>query len=872
MKKLIRACLASVAMISLPAAEAQITDTNAPTCVEAKDTGRFVLGPFPHSLITVRFSEPMDRSLAEDSFNYSIPGFNVIRAVLDGAGTTVTLELEGQLLPGTSYQVATVNAKDLAGNTISPNPSTLNFRSFVISGGFARREFYFNIGGLLISDLRNSSNYPNSPDLVNFATVLESPRDNQSEPHVYDNYGTRVSGFIIPPVSGEYNFFMSSDDQGEFWLSTDANPLNLVLVCHEPVANDIRDWTGTARRNAVAPENRSSTLFPGGIPLVAGQFYYFEALMKEGGGNDNLAVTWQLPGAPLPAPGSPAIPGAFLAVLADSVGVSLTITQQPQDQLVVYTNPVPSATFCVGVSASTSGDSNPSITYQWSRDNGGGFTPISGANGSCVTVVPTLADNGARFRCAIYIPGATVTSSSATLTVVQPNTAPQFTKGPDMTVLQDSGPSTTPSWATGISPSTPAGIAGESNQVVHFIISNGNPSLFSVQPAISPSGTLTFTPAPGACGRANLTVVARDNGGTAVGGVDTSAAQTNSIRVTCVNNCPTAVATVHPALSIECVGLSNVVIAADNSNACVVLDGTGSSDPDGDALSYSWTVNGQFNVNLDPAQEPNGGGTGSGSGSVTLSGNSLALALSFSGLSANATAAHIHGPASAGINAAVLYPLNALTTLGATAGTINGTVTLGDGTGGFTLAQQLQQLRDGQWYINIHSPSHPGGEIRGQLLPTAQGVTVTNCLGIGAHEVCLTVSDGMCSDTKCVTVEVISPCQAVGTLILTVETSSLPRGRQRPLIVSLKAACASFDDGELTAGIRQLAAFQNKVRAQVTPLDATLAQQLIDCTQAIIDGVAGPDESAPERDRVSRMPGASFNTSALWNQSPRSRQ
>ena len=37
---------------------------------------------------------------------------------------------------------------------------------------------------------------------------------------------------------------------------------------------------------------------------------------------------------------------------------------------------------------------------------------------------------------------------------------------------------------------------------------------------------------------------------------------------------------------------------------------------------------------------------------------------------------------------------------------------------GNTVAQQLEQLRSGRWYINIHtSPMFGGGEIRGQILP-----------------------------------------------------------------------------------------------------------------------------------------------------------
>jgi len=61
-------------------------------------------------------------------------------------------------------------------------------------------------------------------------------------------------------------------------------------------------------------------------------------------------------------------------------------------------------------------------------------------------------------------------------------------------------------------------------------VSNNNNALFLVQPAVSPTGTLTYTPASGS-GSATVTVQAQDNGGTANGGVNTSEAQNFTITV-----------------------------------------------------------------------------------------------------------------------------------------------------------------------------------------------------------------------------------------------------------------------------------------------------------------------------------------------------
>jgi hypothetical protein len=122
-----------------------------------------------------------------------------------------------------------------------------------------------------------------------------------------------------------------------------------------------------------------------------------------------------------------------------------------------------------------------------------------------------------------------------------------------------------------------------------------------------------------------------------------------------------------------------------------------------------------YTASLDGAQEPppTGGGTGTGAATLLLSdNNTLKVHVTFSGLSGNTTAAHIHGPAAPGVNTGVLYGFNV--PLGVKAGVIDQTVTITNKTA-YTIAQQLQQLRDGLWYINIHSTTFGGGEIRGQV-------------------------------------------------------------------------------------------------------------------------------------------------------------
>ena len=106
------------------------------------------------------------------------------------------------------------------------------------------------------------------------------------------------------------------------------------------------------------------------------------------------------------------------------------------------------------------------------------------------------------------------------------NAVPQFTKGPDQAVAVQAGFQTVANWATAISP----GADDEAGQHLKFIVvSVDNPGLFSVQPTISENGTLTFTPSNSLGGVATVTVKLHDDGGTANGGVETSAPQTFKI-------------------------------------------------------------------------------------------------------------------------------------------------------------------------------------------------------------------------------------------------------------------------------------------------------------------------------------------------------
>lgn len=106
-----------------------------------------------------------------------------------------------------------------------------------------------------------------------------------------------------------------------------------------------------------------------------------------------------------------------------------------------------------------------------------------------------------------------------------------------------------------------------------------------------------------------------------------------------------------------------------------------------------------------PAVNPSGSGTLDVS--YDKSTKTLTYKATWTGMTDSVTMMHFHGPATRGANAGVLYPIHEFTP--GTAGTANGTVKLDE------VKLKEADLLGGKWYYNIHTKTHPGGEIRGQV-------------------------------------------------------------------------------------------------------------------------------------------------------------
>ena len=113
-----------------------------------------------------------------------------------------------------------------------------------------------------------------------------------------------------------------------------------------------------------------------------------------------------------------------------------------------------------------------------------------------------------------------------------------------------------------------------------------------------------------------------------------------------------------------------------------------------------------FEANLSASQEvPPNTSTATGAAEVQFNENTnkVTWKITFSGMTGPATAGHIHGAAPAGQNAGVLIPFT---------GNLNAQPVMGETT---ITPAQYADMAAGLYYVNIHTASFPGGEIRGQL-------------------------------------------------------------------------------------------------------------------------------------------------------------
>jgi len=154
-------------------------------------------------------------------------------------------------------------------------------------------EAWMGITGTAVANLTGSARYPENPDVVEYLDTWVHPVGATGAVDWKDYYGSRMYGWLMPPETGDYTFWIAGDDEQQLWLSTDDGIANAVQIANVSGWTPALDFDNTGGGVGGASQKSEP------ITLQAGKKYLIMTLAKEGNGGDSTAVAWQ--GGPIAA-------------------------------------------------------------------------------------------------------------------------------------------------------------------------------------------------------------------------------------------------------------------------------------------------------------------------------------------------------------------------------------------------------------------------------------------------------------------------------------------------------------------------------------------------------------------------------------------
>ena len=139
------------------------------------------------------------------------------------------------------------------------------------------RTYFENIPGSTVASFTGNAKFPNKPDSIEYLTSFDSSSHG-------DNFGSTIRGYLIPPATGSYRFWIASDDASDLRIGTNPSPASATVRASASGWMERYAWTNNTSQQTSA------------INLIEGQPYYIEIRHKEGAGSDHVAVAWSGPG------------------------------------------------------------------------------------------------------------------------------------------------------------------------------------------------------------------------------------------------------------------------------------------------------------------------------------------------------------------------------------------------------------------------------------------------------------------------------------------------------------------------------------------------------------------------------------------------
>ncbi|HLH53380.1 MAG TPA: cadherin domain-containing protein [Verrucomicrobiae bacterium] len=283
---------------------------------------------------------------------------------------------------------------------------------------------YTNINGGAVSNLTSSPSFPLDPAFEFEVPTAEAAAIEGA------SIGAVMRGYLLPPATGTYTFWIASVNDSELWLGTSASPASAQRIASITGATNLSApglWTNH-------PSQQSSPVW-----LAAGYAYYLEARVKAGTSSNYLGVAWACPSNGIP---QQMVPGDYLspfhmnyvphpiafngilprnAIAGYQVGtVSVSdVNSQDTETLALLSSDVPGAFSLDPVSGAMRlvdedvlADTNRTQCTLLVQATDNGVPPLSGTNTITINLVAanTLLADGIAAEVWTNIPGTSLTN------------------------------------------------------------------------------------------------------------------------------------------------------------------------------------------------------------------------------------------------------------------------------------------------------------------------------------------------------------------------------------------------------------------------------------------------------------------------------
>ncbi len=255
-------------------------------------------GPLPALPAAVTVVSPGEASVQYTSSTV------VLRAEVIGSGVTKVVYRNGDEILGEAttapYALTLQNPKPgeyrvtASAVTTASDASVSLPRAFTLTKaggtGTIRWECWEGLPGDFLADVRGKAELERPANRTQDMNAFDAPRN------AADEFYGRMRGWIVPPATGAYVFWIAADDEGALFISPDDKPAGKQRIAGNNKAVGYGDW-GKEGGQQSQP-----------IALTEGVRYYIEAIYKEGKVDDHCSVGWKLPNGVLERP----IPGVHL--------------------------------------------------------------------------------------------------------------------------------------------------------------------------------------------------------------------------------------------------------------------------------------------------------------------------------------------------------------------------------------------------------------------------------------------------------------------------------------------------------------------------------------------------------------------------------